>query len=87
MNNVRGFVRAQWPVGSVVRGRPKGQGNKRGPGRPRKTARRGPGRPRKAMSATDALQGLVAGMKATERENAQLRGTLERVAELIRRAL
>ena len=30
---------------------------------------------------------LVAGMKATERENAHLRGTLERVAELIRRAL
>ena len=33
------------------------------------------------------IQGLVAGMKATERENAQLRGTLEKVAELIRSAL
>ena len=68
-------------------GRPKGSKNKKRPGRPKKAVRRGPGRPRKAVSATDALQGLVAGMKGTERDNAHLRGTLEKVAELISRAL
>ena len=67
-------------------GRPKGSKNKRRVGRPRKAAARR-GRPRKVASATAALQGLVAGMKATERENERLRGVLERIAGLIGRAV
>ena len=76
-------------------GRPR-KAARRGPGRPKKTARRGPGRPRKAakrgrprkvVSAASALQDLVGTMKAHERENENLRGTLAKIASLIDRAL
>ncbi len=54
----------------------------------KKAAKRRPGRPRKAAdSPLDAVRDLLGSMKDTERENAHLRATLERVADLIKRAL
>ena len=93
-----GKKKATKQVGKRGPGRPKGSKNKRGPGRARKTAvRRGPGRPRKTtggrgrprkvVSATAALQGLIGSLKAHERENAQLKSTIERVRDLIDRVV
>lgn len=61
---------------------------KRGPGRPRKGTGRGPGRPPKARGgAVDVVRDLLSSMQETERENQRLRTTLERVRELIDRAI
>lgn len=56
---------------------------KRGPGRPRKNEQR----PSSNGSMADAVSALVAGMRATERDNAALRSTLGRLRDLIDRAL
>ncbi|MEM7205568.1 MAG: hypothetical protein AAF628_35255 [Planctomycetota bacterium] len=89
------FGRAKAMLG-LVKSKPRGQGKsakrkvgtRRGPGRPPKS--RGPGRPRKTASANGvaaAVQDLVRTMRDHERENAALRATLERVRDLIDRAL
>ena len=59
---------------------------RRGPGRPRGSKNRR-GRPPKTASPVDAVQELVAGMREQERSNEQLRGTLEKIRDLIDRAL
>ncbi len=61
---------------------------KAGSAKKKKAAKRSPGRPRKAAdSPLDAVRDLLGSIKDTERENAHLRATLEKVADLINRAL
>lgn len=56
---------------------------RRGPGRPRKSGRRAGG----AGGAVESIQALVREVEAQGRENTQLRATLEKVRDLIDRAL
>lgn len=90
------FGRAKAMLG-LVKSKKRGQGKKkargegtgRGPGRPPK---RGPGRPRKTearngASVAAAVQELVTLMRDHEQENARLRTTLEKIGELIDRAI
>ncbi|MEM7204626.1 MAG: hypothetical protein AAF628_30490 [Planctomycetota bacterium] len=82
----------------LVKVSPRGKGKKatarkatgRGPGRPRKVTGRGPGRPPRSAAAAaplDAIRDLVSNMRDTERANEDLRRTLEKIRELIDRAI
>ena len=55
----------------------RGKADKRGPGRPRKSA----------TPSMDGLEGIVAAVKNTERERTQLRGALEKIQAVLADAL
>ncbi len=81
------YGRAKLLLGLVKPGKKKRKKTaKRGPGRPRKTAGRR-GRPSKASSPLTAVQELMSGMRDQERDNEKLRATLEKIRDLIDRAL
>jgi hypothetical protein len=81
------YGRAKLLLGQVKPGKKKRKtASKRGPGRPRKSAARR-GRPAKTASPIAAVQELMSGMREQERDNDQLRSTLEKIRELIDRAL